>query len=212
MVLAGLIYACLLYTVIALAKLSPTPVRRAMGAMLLAMGLVETDLQQEQVGPLVFLIWYNKAKGLMITCTCIQRHIKEVCVLQNKHLFTRDDCTFTHIYPHRGCVSCRLNDWYSKQDGGTDQCCMGIGLLMAYFHWSILNLATLPESLWRGKRRSQLLQTWLAPIPRFPHYLLRWFPSLKNEMVLDFNFSSQVLADVTLSYLFHSSEESVTNV
>lgn len=53
----------------------------------------------------VFLIWYNKAKGLMITC--IQRHIKEVCVLQNKHLFTRDDCTFTHIYPHRRCVNCR---------------------------------------------------------------------------------------------------------
>lgn len=52
MVLAGLIYACLLYTVIALAKLSPTPVRRAMGAMLLAMGLVETDLLQEQLGPL----------------------------------------------------------------------------------------------------------------------------------------------------------------
>lgn len=37
-VLAGLIYACLLYTVIGLAKLSPTPVRRAMGAIVAGHG------------------------------------------------------------------------------------------------------------------------------------------------------------------------------
>ena len=37
-VLAGLIYACLLYTVIGLAKLSPTLVRRAVGALVAGHG------------------------------------------------------------------------------------------------------------------------------------------------------------------------------
>lgn len=61
---------------------------------------------------------------------------------------------------------------------------------MAYFHWSILNLVTLPQSLWSRRRRTELLQTWLALIPRFPHCLLRWFlfSSFENEMVPDFIF------------------------
>lgn len=88
---------------------------------------------------------------------------------------------------------------------------MGIGLLMAYFHWSILNLVTLPQSLWSRRRRTEHLQTWLALIPRFPHYLLRWFhfSSFKNEMVPDFFYFLQVWADVTPSYLSYSSEEAV---
>lgn len=63
-------------------------------------------------------------------------------------MFTRDDCTFTHIRPHRvtGWVGWGLGgatlsvravdkmiDIPSRMDG-TDQWCMAMGLLMAYFH------------------------------------------------------------------------------
>lgn len=76
---------------------------------------------------------------------------------------------------------------------------------MAYLHWSILNLVTLPESLWSRRRRTELSQTWLALIPRFPHYQFH-VSSLKNEMVPEFDFILQVWAEVTLSRLSHSPE------
>lgn len=69
--------------------------------LLPAMGLVETDLLQEQVGPLKC---FESGNHLHVH----SRIFKEVCILQKKHLFTWDDCTFTHIYSHTEDVfSCR---------------------------------------------------------------------------------------------------------
>lgn len=64
---------------------------------------------------------------------------------------------------------------------------------MAYFHWSVLNLVTLPQSPWFGRRCTE--HTWLAHIPGFPSYL--FFESfITTRQCQTIIFSHQACADL----------------
>lgn len=53
------------------------------------------------------------------------------------YLFFSHDCT--DPTPGQSAPAALRSDWYSRQVGRTDQCCVVIGLLMANFHWSVMN-------------------------------------------------------------------------